>query len=162
MVDERPGALSSQARNPLECIARFAGEVTANAQGQLARLLRLPPAHVPSQSSRGNQAHSRAERLEAHTLASPSQHSGDGTKAELHDSFSSGHALQSSQVQAGQQSAPHGVASGTEVAGREELGRATWTLLHVLAAQFPDKPSRQQQKDAKTLVCCPLEILVGD
>ena len=35
---------------------------------------------------------------------------------------------------------------------REELGRATWTLLHTLGAQFPDKPTRRQQKDVQTLV----------
>ena len=35
---------------------------------------------------------------------------------------------------------------------RQELGQATWTLLHTLAAQFPEQPSRQQRKDAKQLV----------
>ncbi|CAI5495599.1 unnamed protein product [Closterium sp. Naga37s-1] len=37
-------------------------------------------------------------------------------------------------------------------ATKEELGRATWTFLHTLAAQFPEKPSKQQQKDAKDFV----------
>ncbi|CAI5485493.1 unnamed protein product [Closterium sp. Naga37s-1] len=37
-------------------------------------------------------------------------------------------------------------------ATKEELGRATWTFLHTLAAQFPEKPSKQQQKDAKEFV----------
>jgi len=35
---------------------------------------------------------------------------------------------------------------------REELGRSTWTLLHALAAAFPEAPSRQQQRDARELV----------
>lgn len=35
---------------------------------------------------------------------------------------------------------------------KEELGRATWTLLHTLAAQFPDRPTKQQQKDVKELM----------
>eukprot|EP00850_Spirogloea_muscicola_P005213 SM000023S07669 [mRNA] locus=s23:771645:773447:- [translate_table: standard] len=35
---------------------------------------------------------------------------------------------------------------------REELGVATWTLLHTLAAQFPDKPTKQQQRDVKDLM----------
>eukprot|EP00850_Spirogloea_muscicola_P006951 SM000034S12705 [mRNA] locus=s34:324385:326676:+ [translate_table: standard] len=34
---------------------------------------------------------------------------------------------------------------------REELGVATWTLLHTLAAQFPDRPTKQQQRDVKDL-----------
>ncbi|KAK1359005.1 Sulfhydryl oxidase [Heracleum sosnowskyi] len=35
---------------------------------------------------------------------------------------------------------------------KEELGRATWTFLHTLGAQFPDKPTRQQKKDVKELM----------
>ncbi|KAF9617999.1 hypothetical protein IFM89_039370 [Coptis chinensis] len=35
---------------------------------------------------------------------------------------------------------------------KEELGRATWTFLHTLAAQFPDRPTRQQKKDVKELM----------
>ncbi|KAL2652238.1 hypothetical protein R1flu_020366 [Riccia fluitans] len=35
---------------------------------------------------------------------------------------------------------------------KEELGRATWTFLHTLAAQFPDQPTKQQQRDVKELM----------
>ncbi|KAJ7567429.1 hypothetical protein O6H91_02G146600 [Diphasiastrum complanatum] len=35
---------------------------------------------------------------------------------------------------------------------KEELGRASWTFLHTLAAQYPDKPTRQQQRDVKELM----------
>ncbi len=37
---------------------------------------------------------------------------------------------------------------------KAELGRATWTLLHMLAAQFPERPTRQQRRDARQLVEC--------
>ena len=35
---------------------------------------------------------------------------------------------------------------------KDDLGRATWTFLHVLAAQMPDHPTKSQQKDVHTLV----------
>ncbi|KAL0547590.1 hypothetical protein IC582_017530 [Cucumis melo] len=35
---------------------------------------------------------------------------------------------------------------------KEVLGRATWTFLHILAAQYPDHPTRQQKKDVKELM----------
>ncbi|KAJ4966888.1 hypothetical protein NE237_018737 [Protea cynaroides] len=35
---------------------------------------------------------------------------------------------------------------------KEELGRATWTLLHTIAAQFPDHPTKQQRRDVKELM----------
>lgn len=38
---------------------------------------------------------------------------------------------------------------------KEDLGRATWTLLHTLAAQYPENPTRRQQKDVKALVMRP-------
>uniref|UniRef100_A0A0E0KAA1 Sulfhydryl oxidase n=1 Tax=Oryza punctata TaxID=4537 RepID=A0A0E0KAA1_ORYPU len=35
---------------------------------------------------------------------------------------------------------------------KEEVGRATWMLLHTIAAQFPDEPTRQQRRDARELM----------
>ncbi|KAL8139283.1 hypothetical protein V2J09_005304 [Rumex salicifolius] len=35
---------------------------------------------------------------------------------------------------------------------KEELGRATWTFLHALGAQYPENPTRQQKKDVKELM----------
>lgn len=35
---------------------------------------------------------------------------------------------------------------------REDLGRSTWLFLHTLAAQYPDEPTRQQEKDVRALV----------
>ena len=35
---------------------------------------------------------------------------------------------------------------------KEDLGRSTWTLLHTMAAQYPDKPSKRQRKDVEILV----------
>lgn len=51
-----------------------------------------------------------------------------------------------------------GVVSPAATVSKEELGRATWTMLHTLAVQYPQAPTKQQQKDVKTLVkfCCAL------
>eukprot|EP00879_Flechtneria_rotunda_P007686 GHRR01008059.1.p1 GENE.GHRR01008059.1~~GHRR01008059.1.p1 ORF type:complete len:220 (+),score=76.94 GHRR01008059.1:571-1230(+) len=46
----------------------------------------------------------------------------------------------------------HHFAPSTNLVTKEELGRATWTFLHTLAAQFPARPTRQQQRDARQLV----------
>lgn len=35
---------------------------------------------------------------------------------------------------------------------KEELGRGTWALLHTIAAQYPDEPTRQQKRDVKELM----------
>eukprot|EP00890_Picochlorum_soloecismus_P004960 jgi/Picsp_1/5465/NSC_02824-R1_protein len=35
---------------------------------------------------------------------------------------------------------------------REEVGRATWTFLHTLAAQYPERPSFRQKQDAKKMI----------
>jgi FAD-linked sulfhydryl oxidase len=45
-----------------------------------------------------------------------------------------------------------GAAAPPKPMTREELGRATWVFLHTLAAQFPERPSRQQQRDARALI----------
>jgi len=34
----------------------------------------------------------------------------------------------------------------------EALGRSSWTLLHTMAASYPERPSLQQQSDAKSFV----------
>ena len=46
-------------------------------------------------------------------------------------------------------------ASSSSGVSKEEIGRATWIFLHTLAAQYPERPSRQQQKDVRNLVSAP-------
>jgi len=35
---------------------------------------------------------------------------------------------------------------------RGEVGRASWTLLHTIAAQYPDTPTPEQRQDARSLI----------
>jgi len=35
---------------------------------------------------------------------------------------------------------------------REDLGQATWTLLHSMASTYPDNPTWQQKKDVKIFI----------
>lgn len=35
---------------------------------------------------------------------------------------------------------------------KNDLGRASWSLLHTIAAYYPDKPNSQQQSDIKNLM----------
>ncbi|XP_068656886.1 FAD-linked sulfhydryl oxidase ERV1 isoform X2 [Aristolochia californica] len=45
----------------------------------------------------------------------------------------------------------HGKGQKAKPLSKEELGRATWTLLHTLAAQYPDHPTKQQKRDMAIL-----------
>ncbi|KAL7583772.1 hypothetical protein Lser_V15G45869 [Lactuca serriola] len=47
---------------------------------------------------------------------------------------------------------PHTKQISTGPVSREELGRATWTFIHTLGAQYPENPTRQQKKDVKELM----------
>lgn len=44
------------------------------------------------------------------------------------------------------------VTNPAAIISKEELGRATWIFLHTLAVQYPKSPTKQQQKDVKSLV----------
>lgn len=39
-----------------------------------------------------------------------------------------------------------------QAVSQAEVGRATWIFLHTLAAQYPERPSRQQRRDVRNLV----------
>ena len=40
----------------------------------------------------------------------------------------------------------------TEYVSKEDLGRATWLLLHSIASQYPDEPTEREKRDAKNLI----------
>ncbi|KAL6751943.1 ERV/ALR sulfhydryl oxidase domain-containing protein [Haematococcus lacustris] len=47
---------------------------------------------------------------------------------------------------------PTTASPSTTALRKAELGRATWTLLHMLAAQYPACPTRQQKRDVKQFI----------
>lgn len=53
-----------------------------------------------------------------------------------------------------EKTSPSGDADGNSRAktSKEDLGRATWTFLHTFAAQFPDEPTKRQERDARELI----------
>lgn len=71
------------------------------------------------------------------------------------DSSRSGADVWSTSVENGKKSSATGK-NATQAAGhvitREELGRATWLVLHSIAAQYPEKPTRRQKKDARVFI----------
>ncbi|KAK3013911.1 hypothetical protein RJ639_009439 [Escallonia herrerae] len=115
--------------NPLQAICQTFERVSKSVQTQATQLL-MGLAHRPSSPT--NQQHE-------HPLFSLS------SSPSLYNSNSSGSTLNHSSGILNKEK------SATPVT-REELGRATWTLLHTLAAQYPDKPTRQQKKDVKELM----------
>ena len=54
--------------------------------------------------------------------------------------------------QATEAAAPRATPAAGGGVSKEEIGRATWTFLHTLAAQYPEQPTRRQRNDAKALV----------
>ena len=48
--------------------------------------------------------------------------------------------------------ARHAQPGGNTVVSREDVGRATWLFLHTLAAQYPERPTAQQKRDARELM----------
>lgn len=45
-----------------------------------------------------------------------------------------------------------GNTSNSSAVTRDDIGRATWLVLHTIAAQYPEKPTRQQKRDAKNFM----------
>lgn len=43
-------------------------------------------------------------------------------------------------------------AAANKPVDKEEVGRCTWVFLHTLAAQLPEKPTRQQQRDVRSII----------
>ncbi|KAI3755456.1 hypothetical protein L1987_55257 [Smallanthus sonchifolius] len=110
--------------NPLEAICTTIGRISVSVQSNLSKLISIPP--KPSTP----------------------------TNVQVSVSSSAPPIATSSMLAAGsylpQPTDPHTKQAGPVT--REELGRATWTFIHTLGAQYPEKPTRQQKKDVKELM----------
>lgn len=78
------------------------------------------------------------------------KHSSTQSPALISSSSGSGRGEPSTAVLSSEKNAKGSQAAATLT--KEEVGTATWMLLHGVAAQYPDNPSRQQKKDVKQLV----------
>ncbi|CAN4120160.1 unnamed protein product [Withania somnifera] len=108
--------------NPLQLLFKTYENVSNSIQTQLAQFISVIP-NVPS-------SHNNNKKNDNHS----------SSKNQLASTM----LLQHSQLPKQEKS------SGP--VNKEELGRATWTFLHTLGAQYPDKPTRQQKKDVKELM----------
>eukprot|EP00803_Ostreobium_quekettii_P004711 evm.model.scf_819.6 EVM.evm.TU.scf_819.6 scf_819:44702-47287(+) len=105
-------------------------------------------------NSMARRAESIAEPVMATASASPVASGRGDPPDNLWDLISGGRGARQGAAGSGRPSGePGGREDGTAAdVSREELGRATWTLLHTLAAQFPEAPTKRQQKDVKLLM----------
>lgn len=149
-VQSRPSQLQHQQQrpwwaDPLHGIGSALQGMQHNLQ-QLANNLPKPP----GQHSQQQQPVSACAGHVGAATVSSSISSTALQQAPLHGQISHQHAAAMPAAAAGQRSIKqqHQVKPVT----KEELGRATWVFLHTLVAQFPEHPTRQQQRDARQLM----------
>ncbi|KAM3303214.1 FAD-linked sulfhydryl oxidase ERV1 isoform X1 [Capsicum chacoense] len=119
--------------NPLLLLFKTYEKVSNSVQTQLAQFIGLIP-NVPSSHSNNNNNNNNGHHSSFSLLSSSSKNQLATSTVLLQDS-----------------ELPNKEKSAGPVT-KEELGRATWTFLHTLGAQYPDKPTRQQRKDVKELM----------
>lgn len=115
-------SIFSMSENPLQLLLKTSEKVSNSIQTQLAQFIGVIPKVPLSPINNNNNDHQSSSKNQA-------------TSTVL---------LQHSQLPKQEKSAGP--------VTKEELGRATWTFLHTLGAQYPDKPTRQQRKDVKELM----------
>ncbi|XP_074585565.1 FAD-linked sulfhydryl oxidase ERV1 isoform X2 [Curcuma longa] len=112
--------------NPLESFFRAYESISSSVQTHLSRFFLSP----------------QSDRRDQHSISSDTRRS-----------LSSLISIPGSEVDEGSELfRPKKEAKAAGPLTKEELGRATWTLLHSIAAQYPDHPTRQQKHDAKELM----------
>lgn len=115
-------SIFSMSENPLQLLLKTSEKISNSIQNQLAQFIGVIPKVPLSPINNNNNDHQSSSKNQA-------------TSTVL---------LQHSQLPKQEKSAGP--------VTKEELGRATWTFLHTLGAQYPDKPTRQQRKDVKELM----------
>lgn len=121
---------SQDASNPLEALSQAARGAAGAVAAALARLpLALPRRQ---QNENQNQLQPQPRPSAATAAASTTAPSFPGARSAA-------------------AAAAAASASGTRVT-KEELGRATWTLLHSVAASYPQNPTRSQRRAFSALV----------
>ena len=145
------------APNPLQQLAAWAGQGRRALEGmghalqqavegpmQHFQPLQLPSFSFPTPAQTRSQTQNSPWPCARNTQQAPFE------PATFHTALAS---ISASHMQAAAGGA-HADSSATAAQRKAELGRATWTLLHMLAAQFPEKPTKQQQRDVKELINC--------
>ena len=128
---------------PLQTVQHFASQVQSQIRSKLGSKVKdkdKPDDQSVSDAIAGAASATRAKPSESQTQA----------RTLVKNLSNKGFVLaKSSQVSQGPDL---GAVSPAAIVSKEELGRATWTMLHTLAVQYPQAPTKQQQKDVRTLV----------
>ena len=129
-------ASAERSNNPVQAALQSAGSWFNS--------LPKPQVHLPWQRDGGR---SQENRLNSATSSFESTSSPTGrSSVSGHEASTVSYRAESSSDGASQQNLQVGPVD------KDGLGRATWTFLHVLAAQYPDRPTKSQQKDVRNLV----------
>jgi hypothetical protein len=119
-----------------------------NAPGQLASFVQhvrrqfIIGDHNTLASKSSSNKHARAAAAPYATIVS------HGTSAPSREPSS----IDSSSWSAGPTRSTTRTSQSSADTNKAELGRATWVLLHTLAAQFPAQPTKHQRADVKTFI----------
>ncbi|MQL95082.1 hypothetical protein Taro_027735, partial [Colocasia esculenta] len=135
-----PSPTAFMSQNPFEALLRSFESVARSVQAHVSRLF---PADPQEQRSR----HPKRRSESSSSVPPPAVISMPSTTAaEMEDLFPLRPKEDFSE------SGPRPKEKSSGAVSKEELGRATWTLLHMIAAKFPERPTRQQRRDAKELM----------
>jgi len=141
---------SAPSPNPLEAAARAVQGIGESLAGALARLPFLPCRPAEGGRDGGGAPSAAAAGVATWPGDGGAARSGTSAHRAHHGGRVAWQRVTPASAVAASAAGPSAAAAAAE--RKAELGRSTWTLLHMLAAQYPDRPTRGQRRDVAKLV----------